>query len=220
MIKVLYEDNHTIAVVKPPGIPAMPDNSGDPSMLDLVKEYIKVKYDKPGNVFLGLVHRIDRSTGGVMVFARTSKGASRLSKQIREKKFDKTYLAVVSGIIEKKSGRMNDFLLKDTKNNMSRIVHEGTPGSKEAVLEYKVISERVGFSLVEIKLITGRHHQIRVQFSSRGHILYGDIKYGSLHKAKLGLWAKEIVFSKPVGGDLISVGCEPDYLTEPWRRFS
>ena len=117
MIKVLYEDNHTIAVVKPPGVTVMPDKSGDPSMLDLVKEFIKEKYNKPGKVFLGLVHRIDRSTGGVMVFARTSKGASRLSKQIRERQFKKTYLAVISGSPAEKSGSMRDFLLKDTKNN-------------------------------------------------------------------------------------------------------
>ncbi len=220
MIKVLYEDNHTIAVVKPPGVPVMPDGSGDASMMDLVKDFIKDKYNKPGKVFLGLVHRIDRSTGGVMVFARTSKGASRLSKQIREKELKKTYLAVVNGRLGEKSGTMRNFLVKDTKNNKSEAVPEGTAGSREAVLEYKVLSENNGFSLVEIKLITGRHHQIRVQFSSRGYILYGDIKYGSPHKAKLGLWSKELVFSKPVGGESISVSCEPDYLTEPWRRFS
>jgi len=220
MIKVLYEDNHTIAVIKPPGIPVMPDKSADPSMMDLVKEFIKEKYNKPGKVFLGLIHRIDRSTGGVMVFAKTSKGASRLSKQIREKQFIKTYLAVVSGSLAEKSGSMRNFLLKDTKNNKSMTVAEGTEGAKEAVLEYNVISENRGFSLVEINLITGRHHQIRVQFASRGHILYGDIKYGSPNKAKLGLWAKEIVFQKPVGGENVRVGSEPDYLIEPWRRFS
>lgn len=220
MIKVLFEDNHTIAVVKPPGVPVMPDSTGDKSMLDLVKEYIKIKYDKPGKVFLGLVHRIDRSTGGVMVFARTTKGASRLSKQIRERQFKKTYLAVVSGQLDKKTGKFSDFLLKDNHNNISKVVPYGTEGAKEAILEYSVVLEKEGFSLVKIQLITGRHHQIRVQFSSRGHILYGDIKYGSPQKAKLGLWAKEIEFQKAVGEDIIWVGCEPNYLNEPWRRFS
>ena len=220
MIKVLFEDNHTIAVVKPPDIPVMPDSSGDASMMDLVKTYLKDKYNKPGNVFLGLVHRLDRSTGGAMVFAKTSKGASRLSKQIRDRKMTKAYLAVVSGTLEKKSGEMTDFLLKDVNNNKSNVVRDGTKGAKQAVLQYSIEGENDGFSLVNIKLITGRHHQIRVQFSSRGHILYGDIKYGSPNKAKLGLWAKEIEFYKPVGGDPVKVCCEPDYLTEPWRRFS
>jgi len=220
MIKVLYEDNHTIAVVKPPGVPVMPDSSGDASMMDLVKTYLKEKYNKPGNVFLGLVQRLDRSTGGAMVFAKTSKGASRLSEQIRERKISKTYLAVVSGVMENRSGEMKDFLLKDSKNNKSEVVREGTTGAKQAVLQYTVEGESDGFSLVNIKLITGRHHQIRVQFSSRKHILYGDIKYGSPSKAKLGLWAKELEFYKPVGGDPVKVFCEPDYCAEPWRRFS
>jgi len=196
MIRVLFEDNHTIVAVKPPGVPVMPDISGDDSMMDMVKEFIKEKYQKPGKVFLGLVQRIDRSTGGVMVFAKTSKGASRLSKQIRERQIKKTYLAVVSKSMDNKTGTMRDYLIKDTKNNKSKIVPAGTPGAKEAILEYTVLAETAEFSLVEIKLITGRHHQIRVQFSSRNHILYGDIKYGSPHKAKLGLWAKEIEFFK------------------------
>ena len=220
MIKVLFEDNHTIAVVKPPGVPVMPDKSGDISMLDLVKEYIKEKYNKPGEVFLGLVHRLDRSTGGVMVFAKTSKGASRLSASIREKTFQKTYLAVVDGIMQNHSGTMKDFLRKDTKTNMSEIVPYGTPGSKEAILEYSVLKETEKFSLIKVNLLTGRHHQIRVQFAKRGHILYGDIKYGSPVKANLGLWACELSFLKPVGGEKVTVSFEPDYLTEPWRRFS
>ncbi len=219
-MKVLYEDNHTIAVVKPIGIPVMPDSSGDASMMDLVKEFIKNKYKKPGKVFLGLVQRLDRSTGGVMIFARTSKGASRISKQIREKQFQKTYLAVVIGNMNDKQGTMKDYLIKDTKNNKSKTVPEGTPGAKESILKYNVITEKNGFSLVKIKLITGRHHQIRVQFSSRNHILYGDIKYGSPRKGKLGLWATEIEFAKPVGGEIVNIKCEPDYLTEPWSRFS
>ncbi|MCK5759160.1 MAG: RNA pseudouridine synthase [Clostridiales bacterium] len=220
MIEVLFEDNHTIVVVKPPGVPVMPDSTGDTSMMDLVKAFIKTKYDKPGKVFLGLVHRIDRSTGGVMVFAKTTKGASRLSKQIRERQIKKTYLAVVSGHMDRRRDVFKNYLIKDSRTNKSIAVPEGTVGAKEAILEYKLISSRDGFSLLEIQLITGRHHQIRVQLSSRGHILYGDVKYGSPNKAKLGLWAKEIEFQKPVGKDIVKVGCEPDYRTEPWRRFS
>ena len=220
MIKVLYEDNHCIAVVKPTGIPVMPDSSGDKSMLDITKEYLKIKYNKPGNVFLGLVQRLDRSTGGAMVFAKTSKGASRLSKQIREGLVKKKYLAVAAGYFDEESGAMRDFLKKDKKNNKSFVVDEKTQGAKEAVLEYYVLEKKDNFTMVELSLLTGRHHQIRVQFSSRGHVLYGDVKYGSPNKARLGLWASEIEFEKPVGRDKIKVRCEPDYLTEPWRRFS
>jgi 23S rRNA pseudouridine1911/1915/1917 synthase len=220
VMEVLYEDNHCIAVVKPAGVPVMPDSSGDKSMLDLTKDFLKKKYDKPGKVFIGLVHRLDRSTGGVMVFAKTSKGASRLSKQFREGTIKKTYMAVVAGSPGLKSGTLRDFIRKDKKNNKSFVVGKNTAAAKEAILEYKVLDEKKGFTMVEINLLTGRHHQIRVQFSNRGHVLYGDVKYGSPNKAKLGLWAAEIEFSKPVGGDRIIVRCEPDYLTEPWRRFS
>ena len=120
----------------------------------------------------------------------------------------------------KETGELRDYLLKSQGNNKSAVVSKKTPGAKEAVLEYSVLDEKDGFSLVSVELITGRHHQIRVQFSSRGHILYGDIKYGSPKKAALGLWAAQIQFYKPVGGDSVNVCCKPDYLTEPWRRFS
>lgn len=220
MIKVLFEDNHCIAVVKPPGVPVMPDSSGDECMMDLVKGYLREKYDKQGNVFLGLVHRLDRSTGGAMVFAKTSKGASRISEQIRNRRMKKKYLAAVSGSMLNKTGEMRDYLLKDQKNNKSAVVEKNTAGAREAVLGYSVLNEKNGFSLVSVNLVTGRHHQIRVQFASRGHILYGDVKYGSPKKAALGLWAAEIQFYKPVGGDSVTVRCEPDYLKDPWRRLS
>ena len=132
-LKVLYEDNHIIVVEKPVNIPSQEDKTGDIDMLTIIKSYIKEKYNKPGEVYLGLVHRLDRPTGGVMVFARTSKAASRLSEQIRDKKFQKKYLAIVDGKMEENSGVMKDFLLKNEKTNMSKVVKEGTKNAKEAV---------------------------------------------------------------------------------------
>lgn len=199
-LKVLYEDNHIIVVEKPVNIPSQEDKTGDEDMLTIVKKYIKEKYNKPGDVYLGLVHRLDRPTGGVMVFARTSKSASRLSEQIRENKFHKKYLAIVDGKMENESGTMRDFLLKNEKKNMSRVVKEGTKNSKEAILDYKVVkyNEQINMSVVEIDLHTGRHHQIRVQFASRNHSLSGDTKYGTRGRGKgLALWAYSLSFMHP-----------------------
>ncbi|MFO7610967.1 MAG: RNA pseudouridine synthase [Clostridia bacterium] len=218
-MKILYEDNHIIAVEKPPGIPTMPDKSSDQSMLDMVRFYIKEKYMKPGDVFIGLVHRLDRSTGGAMVFARTTKGASRLSKQIREKQFKKTYLAVVEGIVPDKKGKLRNFVSKDRQINKSKVVESAGDEAKEAVLNYRVISETGNLSLVEVKLETGRHHQIRVQFSNIGHPLWGDMKYGAATGRGLGLWSYSVQFKKAVGDEEIVIVSEPDYCSEPWSLF-
>ncbi len=221
MIKILYEDNHAIAVVKPPGIPVMPDISGDECIIEMVKAYIKKKYEKPGDVFLGLVHRLDRPTGGVMVFARTSKGASRLSEQIRESRMEKTYLTILEGILEQKSGRIESYLLKDRDLNKSCTVTGDTAGARKAVLEYSVLREKNGLSLVEVHLVTGRHHQIRVQFSEMGNPVLGDTKYGAKKKDhNLALWSRKLVFSKPVGGDPVIVEADPDYCRDPWSLMS
>ena len=183
-LKILYEDNHIIVVVKNPGIPVQADKTGDMDMLTIIKEYIKEKYKKPGNVYLGLVHRLDRMVGGVMVFAKTSKAASRISEYIRQKNVKKKYFAIVNGYlpISDNNIKLNDYLVKNERLNMSRVVEKGYKGSKEAILEYKVLKnfEYNGkkYSLVDIDLHTGRHHQIRVQFANIGHPLYGDIKYG------------------------------------------
>ena len=185
-MKVFYEDNHIIVVEKPNNVPSQQDKTGDDDMLSIVKKYIKEKYNKPGDVYLGLVHRLDRPTGGIMVFARTSKAASRLSEQIRNKKIEKKYLATVDGKLENTEGTFRDFLIKDERNNMSKVTSKDKRNAKEAILDYKLINynEKTNLSIVSVNLQTGRHHQIRVQFSSRGHSLYGDQKYGTRGRRK------------------------------------
>ena len=199
-LKVLYEDNHIIVVEKPVNIPSQGDKTGDVDMLTIIKEYLKEKYNKPGDVYLGLVHRLDRPTGGVMVFAKTSKAASRLSEQVRDKKIHKKYLAIVDGKMESQKGTYKDYLLKNEKTNMSKVVNEGTKNSKEAILDYEVLkyNEEIDMSLVSVDLHTGRHHQIRVQFASRNHSLSGDQKYGTRGRGKqLALWAYYLSFDHP-----------------------
>lgn len=200
-MKVLYEDNHIIVVEKMPNVPSQADKTGDEDMLTIIKSYLKEKYNKPGNVYLGLVHRLDRPVGGVMVFAKTSKAASRLSEEIRNKTFKKTYLAIVNGKMESENGEYVDYLWKDEKQNISYVVKEGKKNSKLAKLNYEVIAynEKENVSLVKINLQTGRHHQIRVQFSSRMHALYGDSKYhGRGAGSGICLWAYKIKFVHPV----------------------
>ena len=191
-LNVLYEDNHVIVVEKPVNVLSQADSTKDIDMLTLVKEYIKEKYHKPGNVYLGLVHRLDRPVGGIMVFARTSKAASRLSEQVRTNKIEKVYLAIVKGTLKEKEGTFKD-KIKKIENGNSIIAEDG----KEAILNYQVLSEKEGLSLVKVKLITGRHHQIRVQFSSRGYPLCGDQRYGKEDKTQIALYAYELSFYHP-----------------------
>lgn len=200
-LKVIYEDNHIIVVEKTPNIPSQADKTGDIDMLTLVKDYIKERYNKPGNVYLGLVHRLDRPVGGIMIFAKTSKAASRLSNQVREKVFKKKYLAVVDGKIDKKEGSLEDYLYKDERNNISKVVSKEKKNSKLAKLDYKVLkyNEVKDLSLVEIDLHTGRHHQIRVQLSNFEHSIFGDQKYGIRGKGKqIALWAYELTIEHPI----------------------
>ena len=200
-LKVLFEDNHIIVVEKPVNIPSQGDKTGDEDMLTIIKSYIKEKYNKPGEVYLGLVHRLDRPTGGVMVFAKTSKAASRLSEQVREKQIEKKYLCIVDGELEKKKDTWKDFLLKNERTNTSRVVSKDTKNAKEAILDYEVIkyNEEINLSVVKVNLHTGRHHQIRLQFSSRNHSLYGDQKYGTRGRGKqLALWAYSLSFIHPI----------------------
>jgi len=193
MINIVYEDNHLLIVEKPINIPVQADSSKDKDLLTLLKEYIKEKYNKPGNVYLGLVHRLDRPVGGLMVFAKTSKAASRLSKQVQDKTVKKTYMAVVEGKPEKE-GTLKDKLEKDSKTNITKVSENG----KEAILNYKLINTKDNLSLVEINLITGRPHQIRVQFSSRNYPLYGDQKYNkNPKKDQIALFAKKLEFIHP-----------------------
>ena len=209
-LKILYEDNHIIVVVKPVNVPSQGDKTGDIDMLTIIKEYIKEKYNKPGEV-----HRLDRPTGGVMVFAKTSKAAGRLSEQVRDKKMHKKYLCIVDGKMEKTSGNMRDFLLKNEKTNTSKVVKEGTENAKEAILDYKVIkyNEEINMSVVEVDLLTGRHHQIRVQFASRNHSLSGDQKYGTRGRGKqLALWAYSLSFEHPTKKELMEFKEYPEMI--------
>ena len=200
-LEILYEDNHIIVVEKIPNVPSQSDKTGDIDMLTMVKQYIKEKYNKPGNVYLGLVHRLDRPVGGIMIFAKTSKAASRLSDQVREKVFKKKYLAVVDGKIENKSGTLEDYLYKDERNNISKVVNKGKKNAKFAKLDYDVIKydEVKNLSLVKVNLHTGRHHQIRVQLSNFGHSIFGDQKYGTRGQGKqIALWAYELTINHPI----------------------
>lgn len=211
MLKVLYEDNHIIVVVKPCNVPTQADKTGDVDMLTLIKDYIKEKYQKPGNVYVGLVHRLDRPVGGVMVFAKTSKAAARLSESIRNKSFQKTYLAIVNGEFKEKQGSFENYLWKDEALNMSKIVSKEKHGAKLAKLNYEVLQEKDNLSLVKINLETGRHHQIRVQFAGNNHSLYGDQKYGKGPRNKqIALWAYEISFKHPVKDEIMKFNCKPE----------
>ena len=199
-LKIIYEDNHIIVVEKIPNIPSQADKTGDMDMLTLVKGYIKEKYNKPGNVYLGLVHRLDRPVGGIMVFAKTSKAASRLSEQVRTKSIKKIYLAVVDGKFDKTKGTLEDYLYKDERNNISKVVKKEKKNSKFAKLDYEVLkyNEIKDLSLVKVNLHTGRHHQIRVQLSNFGHSIFGDQKYGTRGKGKqIALWAYQLTIIHP-----------------------
>ena len=212
-LEILYEDNHIIVVVKPFNILSQSDDTKDIDMLTLIKSYLKEKYNKPGNVYLGLIHRLDRPTGGIMVFAKTSKAASRLSEQIRLNLFTKKYLAIVSGYFDEKAGVFEDYILKK-EDNSSVISNLG----KYAKLEYEVLKEKSNLSLVNILLHTGRHHQIRVQFASRNHPLYGDQRYGKSSKKQLALFAYYLSFNHPVTKEKLEFIKYPDQVGI-WKEF-
>ncbi len=221
-LKVLYEDNHIIVVEKPVNIPSQGDKTEDLDMLTIIKEYSRVKYNKPGNVYLGLIHRLDRPVGGVMVFAKTSKAASRLSEQVREKIFKKRYLVIVDGKLEKEKGIFQDYLLKNERANISKVVKEGTKNSKFAELDYEVLKydKENNISLVKVNLHTGRHHQIRVQFASRNHAIYGDQKYGSRgQRQQICLWAYSLTIKHPISKDEMNFICLPE-KQKTWKILS
>lgn len=209
-MQVIYEDNHVIVVNKPQGIPSQADKTGDMDMLTMVKEYLKEKYNKPGNVYCGLVHRLDRATAGLMIFAKTSKAASRLSEYIRNGDFKKEYVAVVCKKLEiGKNENLEDYLVKDERNNISKVVPKGTKGAKIAKLEYTVIGNIEEYSYIRIKLYTGRHHQIRVQMANIGCPLYGDIKYGG-KKGKLALFACHLKTIHPTRDEILEFELLPN----------
>lgn len=220
-LKVIYEDNHIIVVEKPVNVPSQGDKTGDVDMLTLVKQYIKEKYDKPGEVYLGLVHRLDRPVGGVMVFARTSKAAARLSEQVRNKDFKKKYLVIADGKFEKNKGTLEDYLLKNEKTNTSKVVKEGTKNAKLAKLDYEVLkyNDEINLSVVKINLHTGRHHQIRVQLANQNHSICGDQKYGTRGRGKqICLWAYELTILHPITKEEMTFRALPEFIGG-WKQL-
>ena len=207
-LQVLFEDNHVIIVNKRAGDIVQGDKTGDKPLSDVVKEYIKEKYHKPGAVFLGTVHRLDRPTSGVVIYARTSKALERLNKMLRDKVIQKTYWAVVKNLPKKEKDTLINYLKKNPKNNKSSAYLKEIDGSKKAILHYQVIKKLDNYSLLEVDLETGRHHQIRVQLSNIGSTIKGDLKYGAKRSNKDGsihLHARKIEFIHPVSKELIKI---------------
>lgn len=218
-IKVLFEDNHIIVVEKKPNIPSQADKTNDIDMLTIIKSYLKEKYHKPGEVYLGLVHRLDRPVGGVMVFAKTSKAAARLSEQVRQKELKKKYLTIVDGKMEKEADILEDYLLKNERNNLSKVVKPDTKNAKYAKLDYTLIKydETLNLSVLEINLHTGRHHQIRVQLASRNHSIYADQKYGTRGRGKqICLWAYALTIKHPITKESMTFYTMPEKI-ESWK---
>ena len=220
-VAILHEDNSILVVVKPQNIPSQADASGDLDLLSLLKQYIKDKYAKPGNVYLGLVHRLDRPTGGVMVFAKNSKAAERLSKQIVDGEMTKQYLATVLGAPKERKGTLVNYLKKNALTNNVYVATFGDHNAKRAELSYEVLESNQDLSLVKVQLGTGRSHQIRVQFSAIGCPVFGDVRYGGDVLAKgynLALWAHRLEFSHPISKNrMVFVAYPPE--SEPWKRF-
>ena len=207
-IEVLYEDNHVIVVNKKPSDIIQGDKTGDITLPDLIKEYLKEKYDKPGNVFCGVVHRLDRPTSGVVVFAKTSKALSRLNEQFREKETNKIYWAVVENKPQKNTSRLENFLRKNEKQNKSYVVKDDTKDAKKAILNYKLLCSSDKYHLLEVTLETGRHHQIRTQLANIGCIIKGDLKYGAKRSNpdnSIHLHARQLTFTHPTTKELITV---------------
>ncbi|HCY98350.1 RluA family pseudouridine synthase [uncultured Polaribacter sp.] len=207
-LQVLFEDNHIIIVNKRSGDITQGDKTGDQPLSDVIKAYVKEKYNKPGEVFIGTVHRLDRPTSGIVIFARTSKALTRLNKMLRDKIIDKTYWALVKNAPNKASDTLTNFLKKDTKKNKSFVYKKEIEGSKKATLHYTVLKKLENYSLLEIDLETGRHHQIRTQLSHIGSVIKGDLKYGASRSNKDGsisLHARKIKFIHPVSKEEIAI---------------
>lgn len=221
-VTILHEDNSVLVVVKPQNIPSQADKSGDIDLLTLLKEYIKDKYNKQGNVYLGLVHRLDRPTGGVMVFAKNSKAAERLSKQISEGDMTKQYLTVVLRMPTEKRGVLVNYLKKNALTNNVYVATAGDHNAKRAELSYVTLQSDEQTALVKVQLGTGRSHQIRVQFAAIGCPVYGDVRYGgdsiSPKGTNLALWAYRLEFNHPVSRERMVFVAYPPQIA-PWTRF-
>ena len=216
-MKILYEDNHLLVVRKPVNVPVNADDSGDDDLLSQLKEYLKEKYDKPGNVYLGLVHRLDRPVGGVMVYARTSKAASRLSDALRQDRFAKSYLAVCQGQAQNRR-QLTDYLIKDHGRNTTTVGYE--ENGKLAVLDYQLLEQQDDLCLLKVDIQTGRSHQIRVQLSHDGLPIWGDQRYNPDARPgqQIALFAYSLSFPHPVSGQMMTFTDRPDDR-QPWNRF-
>lgn len=221
-IAILHEDNHILVVVKPRGIPVAADETGDENLLDMLKQYLVDSKNKPGKAYLGLVHRLDRPAGGVMVFAKTTKAAERLSEAIRNHTIEKRYLAIISGVPREKRATLTNYLLKDAEKNKVRVVPMATEGAKKAVLSYKILDWTTDgkYSLADVDLETGRAHQIRIQMATAGHPLYGDHKYGDARgRSELALWSYRLRFTHPTTKETMSFIAYPPADEEPYSFF-
>ena len=218
---ILYEDNHVIVVLKPQNVPSCEDETKDKDLLTVIKEHIKEKENKQGNVYVGLVHRLDRPTGGVMVYAKSSKAAARLSEQMQNGDFEKKYAAVLAGELKTKRATLTNYLKKNPINNMVYVCPPVTEGAKFAELDYDVLEEKSGLTLALIKLHTGRSHQIRVQMANVGAPVYGDMRYGGekAKKGKLALWAVSLSFTHPVSKERLCFKIQPPADLIPWKYF-
>lgn len=221
-IDVVFEDNHVIVVNKPQNILSQSDITNDLDMLSMVKNYVKEKYNKKGNVFIGLVHRLDRPTGGLMIFARNSKSAKRLSLQMAQGDFNKEYLAVVENTVKQNEGHLEDYIKKDPNTNLVKLCPRSEIGVKKAVLNYKLVQKENGLSLLKVQIETGRSHQIRVQLANMKNPLYGDFKYGAIKNEQtnnLALWAYKLEFIHPVTKTIMKFTSFPPEEKEPWVNF-
>lgn len=220
-LEVLYEDNHLIAINKPAGMLVQPDTTGDKALEDLVKEYISVKYEKPGEVFLGVTHRIDRPVSGVVLFAKTSKALTRINEMFKVNKIKKSYWAIVKNRPEKEKATLTHYIFRDTKRNVSRASEKEIPNSKLATLSYSIISQSDNYTLLEVDLKTGRHHQIRCQLAKIGSPIKGDLKYGfprSNPDGGISLHSRQMVFEHPVKKETITI-IAPTPKDNLWESF-
>ncbi len=218
-VDVLYEDNHVIAVHKPAGLLVEGDASGDTNLFEQVKQYLKDKYKKPGNVFLGIVHRLDRPVEGIVLFGKTSKGAARLSEQFREHTIRKIYHAVVLGVPSPAKATLIHFLTKDERAKVAIVFETSAPKRDKAELTYETVRSNGKYSLLKIELKTGRFHQIRAQLAHIGHPIAGDVKYGapeSLPDKTIALAATELEFQKATADELVELHIE---MPSPWRKL-
>lgn len=218
---IVFEDNHLLVIEKPSGLLAQGDHTGDPNVFDLLKEYIKIKYNKPGNVYLGSVHRLDRPVSGLMLFAKSSKAAARLQKMMESGEIHKKYLAICEGHPEKDEAHLEHYLLKDEKVNKTRVYDLPRPNAKKSGLKYRLLANIHSRSLIEIELVTGRSHQIRAQMAYIGCPIFGDYKYGKLRQGQesdLALYAYSLSFIHPVSKNPVNLKLYPTDK-EIWKAF-